>query len=215
MFPTPGQIEQLQSSLQSNLQLFLPELVLCFGIVLLLLFRLVKAFDRTHLGTVAAAIVGVALLTAGYLFLEGDLAPVEFFAGMLASDPFSGFVRILLLAASLLTVVLTLLTGIPDRDDSGDFYALLLGSTLGMMLMASANHLMMAFIAVEMASLPSYALAGFLKGKRKGSEAALKYVVFGAAASGVMLYGISLLAGTFGTGHLPDRKSTRLNSSHG
>ena len=99
MFPTPGQIEQLQSSLQSNLQLFLPELVLCFGIVLLLLCRLVKAFDRTHLGTVAAAIVGVALLTAGYLFLEGDLAPVEFFAGMLASDPFSGFVRILLLAA--------------------------------------------------------------------------------------------------------------------
>ena len=218
MFPTPGRIDQLQSSLQSDLFLFLPELVLCFGIVLLLLCRLVKAFDRTHLGTVAAAIVGAALLTAGYLFFEGDLAPVEFFAGMLASDPFSGFVRILLLAASLLTVVLTMLTGIPDRDDSGDFYALLLGSTLGMMLMASANHLMMAFIAVEMASLPSYALAGFLKGKRKGSEAALKYVVFGAAASGVMLYGISLLAGTFGTGHLPNVASAiavRLGESNG
>jgi NADH-quinone oxidoreductase subunit N len=55
-----------------------------------------------------------------------------------------------------------------------------------------------------MASLPSYALAGFLKGRRQGSEAALKYVVFGAGASGVMLYGISLVAGTFGTGHLPD-----------
>jgi NADH-quinone oxidoreductase subunit N len=55
-----------------------------------------------------------------------------------------------------------------------------------------------------MASLPSYALAGFLKGKRQGSEAALKYVVYGAGASGVMLYGISLLAGTFGTGYLPD-----------
>ena len=218
MVPTPGRIDQLQSSLQSDLFLFLPELVLCFGIVLLLLCRLVKAFDRTHLGTVAAAIVGAALLTAGYLFFEGDLAPVEFFAGMLASDPFSGFVRILLLAASLLTVVLTMLTGIPDRDDSGDFYALLLGSTLGMMLMASANHLMMAFIAVEMASLPSYALAGFLKGKRKGSEAALKYVVFGAAASGVMLYGISLLAGTFGTGHLPNVASAiavRLGESNG
>ncbi|HXD86385.1 MAG TPA: NADH-quinone oxidoreductase subunit N, partial [Urbifossiella sp.] len=101
----------------------------------------------------------------------------------------------------------TLLTGIPDRDDSGDFYVLLLGGTLGMMLMASANHLMMAFIAIEMASLPSYAMAGFLKGKRKGSEAALKYVVFGAGASGVMLYGISLLAGTFGTGQLPNLAS--------
>jgi NADH-quinone oxidoreductase subunit N len=71
-----------------------------------------------------------------------------------------------------------------------------------MMLMASANHLLMVFLAVEMASLPSYALAGFLKGKPKGSEAALKYVVFGAAASGIMLYGISLLTARFGTGHL-------------
>src|SRR5437764_10029036 len=70
--------------------------------------------------------------------------------------------------------------------------------------MASANHLLMAYIAVEMASLPSYALAGFLKGKRQGSEAALKYVVYGGGASGVMLFGISLLAGRFGTGYLPD-----------
>ena len=72
---------------------------------------------------------------------------------------------------------------------------LLLGGTLGMMLMASANHLLMVYIAVEMASVPSYALAGFLKGKRQASEAALKYVVYGGGASGVMLYGISLIAG--------------------
>src|SRR5947208_9741862 len=73
-----------------------------------------------------------------------------------------------------------------------------------MPLMAAANHLLKAYIAVGMASLPSYALAGFLKGKREGSEAALKYVVYGGGASGVMLYGISLLAGRFGTAYLPD-----------
>src|SRR5207244_9758621 len=60
------------------------------------------------------------------------------------------------------------------------------------------------YIGVEMASLPSYALAGFLKGRRQSSEAALKYVVYGGGASGVMLYGISLLAGKFGTAYLPD-----------
>src|SRR5919201_1515558 len=109
-----------------------------------------------------------------------------------------------LLEAAALTVVLTLLSGIPDAEDSADFHVLLLGGTLGMLFMASANHLLMAYIAVEMASLPSYALAGFLKGKRQGSEAALKYVVYGGGASGVMLYGISLLAGRFGTGYLPD-----------
>src|SRR5215472_7067246 len=55
-----------------------------------------------------------------------------------------------------------------------------------------------------MASVPSYALAGFLKGRRQSSEAALKYVVYGGGASGIMLYGISLVAGKFGTAYLPD-----------
>src|SRR5262249_23328330 len=126
------------------------------------------------------------------------------FTGMLVGDNFTLFARLVLLAAAGLTILLTLMTGIPDAEDSADFYVLLLGGTLGMLFMASANHLLMAYIAVEMASLPSYALAGFLKGKRRSSEAALKYVVYGGGASGVMLYGISLLAGRFGTAYLPD-----------
>jgi NADH-quinone oxidoreductase subunit N len=73
-----------------------------------------------------------------------------------------------------------------------------------MAIMAAASHLLMIFIGIEMASLPSYALAGYLKGRRQSSEAALKYVVYGGGAAGVMLYGISLLAGKFGTGYLPD-----------
>ncbi len=90
-----------------------------------------------------------------------------------------------------------------DREDGQDFYTLLLGATLGMCLMASANHLMTVFLGVEMASVPSYVLAGILKGRRRASEAALKYAVYGAGAAGVMLYGISLLAGLLGTAHLP------------
>src|SRR5207237_294153 len=85
-----------------------------------------------------------------------------------------------------------------------DFYTLLLGAVVGMSIMASANHLLMVFMGVEMASVPSYALAGFLKGNRSSSEAALKYVVYGGGAAGVMLYGISLLAGKFGTAYMPD-----------
>src|SRR5262249_50930604 len=65
-------------------------------------------------------------------------------------------------------------------------------------------HLLMVYIGVEMASLPSYALAGYLKGRRTSGEAALKYVVYGGGASGVMLYGISLLAGRFGPAYLPE-----------
>ena len=213
MFPTLVNVQRLETALGNDLLLFLPELVVCGGIVVLLLARLLPALDRAHLGGLALAALAVGLFAAGYQVYDahGAGAPValsrwggSYFAGMLTSDAWGGFVRVVVLASALLTVILTLLTGIPDRDDSADFYALLLGGTLGMMLMAGASHLLMVFIAVEMASLPGYALAGFLKGKKRGSEAALKYVVYGAAASGVMLYGIALLAGTFGSAGLKD-----------
>src|SRR5262245_4917316 len=123
--------------------------------------------------------------------------------GMLRFDSFTVFFRIFLCTFTALTIWLTRLTGIPDDEDSPDFYTLLLGATVGMALMASAHHLLMVYIAVEIASLPSYAMAGFLKGRREASEASLKYVVYGAGASGTMLYGISLLVGRFGTAHVP------------
>jgi NADH-quinone oxidoreductase subunit N len=127
----------------------------------------------------------------------------EIFTGMLVYDSMTVFFRMFLLAFALLFIVLVRITGLADKYDGQDFYTLLLGSTLGMCLMASANHLMTVFLAVEMASVPSYVLAGILKGRRRASEAALKYAVYGAGAAGVMLYGISLLAGLLGTAHLP------------
>jgi NADH-quinone oxidoreductase subunit N len=202
---------------------FLPELLLCGAVVLLLALRLLAAFDRTHLGLIAlvltlgALVVSVAQwldvqgLIARWLQLRENLwrlsesSPAEsLFTGLLVYDRFTIFLRCFLYAFTALIILLTLLTRIPDREDSADFYCLLLGAAVGMALMASANHLLMIFLGVEMASLPSYALAGFLKGRRQSSEAALKYVVYGGGAAGVMLYGISLLAGKFGTGYLPD-----------
>ena len=211
MFPTRINIESLQNSLGNDLLLFVPELVVCVGILVMLLARLVPVLDRAHLGSVAIVALVLALFAGGYQVYDSSQAPAHenpwagpYFAGMLVSDAWASLVRVIVLVAALLTVLLTRLTGIPDIADSADFYTLLLGGTLGMMLMASVNHLLMVVIAVEMASVPSYALAGFLKGKRQGSEASLKYVVYGAAASGVMLYGISLLAGTFGSGIFRD-----------
>lgn len=203
MFPSLNDTQKLQAALGGDLLVFLPELAVCAGVVALLLARLVPALDRAHLGGLAVSALAAALFAAVNQWIEGQWAG-PFFGAMLTSDAWGGFVRIVVLSAALLTVLLTLFSGIPDKQDSADFYALLLGGTLGMMLMASASHLLMVFIAVEMASLPGYALAGFLKGKRSGSESALKYVVYGAAASGVMLYGITLLSGTFGSGALRD-----------
>jgi NADH-quinone oxidoreductase subunit N len=103
----------------------------------------------------------------------------------------------------VLFIVFTAISGIPDREDGPDIYTLVLGATLGFCLMTAANHLLMVFMAIEMASVPSYVLAGMLKGRKVASEAALKYAVFGAGAAGIMLYGISLVAGLVNAVHLP------------
>jgi NADH-quinone oxidoreductase subunit N len=196
-------LSNLTANLGADLLAFLPELVLCAGIVFLLVFRLFRVLNRVHLGVFALAVALLALGVSWQQWQEDTTRP-EMFSGLLAYDKLTIFLRLFLYAFAALLIWLSLLTGIPDREDSADFYCLLLGATLGMALMASANHLLMVFIAVEMASLPSYALAGFLKGKRQSSEAALKYVVYGGGAAGIMLYGISLIAGKFGTGYLPD-----------
>ncbi len=201
-------ITRLQDTLLIDMQAFLPELILCGGIILLLLIRLFNGSEKLQLGYVAIAVCALALGAAWTQWM-GDLKPTsdrprELFSGLLVYDLFTIYLRLFLIGAAALTIWLSLLTGIPDREDSADFFSLLLGATVGMMMMASANHLLMVYIAVEMASLPSYALAGFLKGRRQSSEAALKYVVYGGAASGVMLYGISLVAGRFGTAYLPE-----------
>src|SRR5262245_13184019 len=139
-------------NLDVDLVQFLPELILAGSIVLLLLLRLVKALDRWHLGPLALGLTGVALAVNASLWLQG-FSPRDGFTGMLRYDEFTVFIRMFLLAFTALVIWLSLLTGIPDREDSADFYCLLLGATLGMMLMASANHLLMVYIAVEMASL--------------------------------------------------------------
>lgn len=208
MFPTRAFITDTTDGLQRDLAAFLPELVLCATIVGILLARFVPGRRRMHasvlalLGTGAALVVAVGFWpgTGGWDNLIPTAGNLSGFSGLVAFDLFGLYLRIFLLAFLALALWLSLLTGIPDVDDSADYVTLLVGGTLGMMLMASANHLLTAFIAVEMASLPSYALSGFLKGRRQGSEAALKYVIYGASASGVMLYGISLMAGSYGTG---------------
>src|ERR1700687_1306960 len=189
-------LDKLGTSLPYDLIAFIPELILCAGIVLLLLMRLFRYLDRLHLGmteliiTILAIHANVAQVYGGKdapKEMVGQVRTIDLFTGMLAYDNFMIFMRFILLGFTALVIWLTLLTRIPDREDSADFYVLLLGATLGMSLMTSANHLLMVYIAVEMASLPSYGLAGFLKGKRQSSEAALKYVVYGGGASGGML----------------------------
>ncbi len=185
----------------TSLRAFRPELTICATILLLLLARMIAPGWKNSGFWVMVAGTATALYFA--LAPDGLNQPVEIFTGMLVYDTFAIYMRGLLLLFALLFAAFTQLTRTPDRDSAGEFYVLILGATLGMCLMVAANHMLMVFLGIEMASVPSYVLAGFLKHRRQSGEASLKYAVFGAGTAGVMLYGISLLAGTLGTAHLP------------
>src|SRR6478609_5708702 len=199
----------------SSLRAYLPELVLCLTILVLLAIRLPRWGWKVDTFWIALVGAGAALYFAapwqhlvGALSDEAAAEPsavtrMEIFTGMLVYDTFSVYVRSLLLSFAVLLVIFTKISGIPDREDGPDIYSLFFGATIGMCLMASANHLLTVFLSVEMASVPSYVLAGLLKGRRQASEASLKYSVYGAGAAGVMLYGISMIAGLLNTAHLP------------
>ncbi len=194
MIFTPASVAALQSRLLEDLLRLAPEVVLVGAIVGLLTLRILS--PKLPLGTVAlaAALAACVALAGPRLGLWPRPADGPAFTGLLHLDAFAHQLRAVLVGFLLLLVAVTRLTGIPDADDGADFYALAFGAVLGMMLMTTASHFLTVFLAVEMASLPGYVLAGFLKGRRNAGEAAMKYAVFGAAASGVMLYGISLLA---------------------
>jgi NADH-quinone oxidoreductase subunit N len=177
---------------------FAPELVLICTIVA----NLLTPFFVTRNSNFACALVsfvGVALAAVFSLVIGG--ASHTCFHGLLLSDPVSIFWKMLLLIF-VLGILLMWLGTTASRMHAGDgpeFFTLLLGATLGMCLMVSTSNLLMMVIAMEMASLPSYVLAGFRKTHRVGAEASLKYVLFGAASSGIMVYGLSFLYGLLGT----------------
>ncbi len=204
---TKGSAEGLVSfAADSSVALFLPEIILCLTILAILFLRLFRFGQRLDMFFVALLGSLAALATIAPWRLGDPQAAItsrELFTGLLVYDSFAVFVRGLLFGFAILFVIFTRLSGIPNRYDSADVYTLILGATLGLCLMSTANHLLMVFMGIEMASVPSYALAAVRKRDRRGTEAALKFAVFGAGAAGIMLYGISLLAGLFQTVHLP------------
>jgi NADH-quinone oxidoreductase subunit N len=200
----------IRDTVDVSLPAFAAELIVCATIVLLLLGRLFGS-DRVlkpQWVAIAGALAALAASLAqfGGVFSAGR-SPLEhtpIFTGLLVHDPLTVYMRILLCGCLVLMTWLTAVSGIPDREDGPDFHTLLFGSTLGALLMAQSNNLLMLFLSVEMTSVPGYVMVGFQKGRRQSGEAALKYLVYGAGASGVLLYGTSLVGGTLGTASLPD-----------
>jgi len=175
---------------------FIPELILTAGILLSLTIGLIKKENVSLLTFVGFLLFGMSF---SYFVFNWTLyhIPTKIFNGMLRSDDFSAYLRMLFDVAGLFTVVMSWRKQ-KEQEHLSEYYALLLAIVLGAHLLVMSMNLIMVFISLELISISSYVLAGFSFSK-KGAEGSLKYFLFGSVASAVMLYGFSLLYGLTGT----------------
>ena len=179
----------------ASLSFFLPEIILSATILLLIILDLL-ARSKNVIGPIAALGCVVALIATFDLY---SAQPGLLFHRMIVLDRFSLFFKIFALAATILTIWMSLGNNEIKQVHQGEFYTLLLTCALGMFFMASSSNLLMAYLSLELVSLTSYVLTGFLPHNRRSSEAALKYLIYGGVASGTMIYGMSWIFGMAGS----------------
>lgn len=177
----------------------LPEIVVVTGAcILLILGQLVPKRQRHFL--IWAAVAVVLLATAATLLPTGDARPA--YAGMFIADRFSAFFKVVFYLATGLTFLLSRRYTEIEEIEGSEYYVLLLFALSGMMIMASATDLLSLYVGLELMGLSTYVLTGFLRQERRSNEAALKYVILGSVATGIFLYGVSLIYGITGTTQL-------------
>lgn len=177
-----------------NWTLVLPELVLAICGLLALVAGVIPKRDTNT--AINMAVLG-ALLLAGVLVLAQPEGTA--FAGQYVSDAFTKFTKLLVVAGAALGVLVAMDWNAKQGLAKFEFPILLLFSTIGMMIMLSANDLITLYIGLELLSLSLYVIAAFDRDNGRSAEAGLKYFVLGALASGLLLYGASLVYGFSGT----------------
>ncbi|MDD5288279.1 MAG: NADH-quinone oxidoreductase subunit N [Dehalococcoidales bacterium] len=182
-----------------NLTLMVPELAILACAVVIILLDL---FIQRKGWLVVISLAGLAI-AAGFTIASWGGNPQAIFNNMLAVDNFALFFKLLFLCVSALVVLASVDYVSRFAQFQGEYYALVLLSTLGMMLMSAATEFISIFIALELTSISLYALVGFMK-DQKSTEASLKYLLLGAVASAVLLYGMAFVFGFTGKTQLGD-----------
>ena len=178
--------------------LILPEEVLCIGALVLML---VAAWGGDRAGR-AITWLGVLLLIAAGALIPGVLpgsATGTAFGGLFVADSFAAFAKLIIYAGAGVAMLMAMSWFGRDRDYRAEYPVLILFSAIGMGMMVSAADLLTLYVGLELQSLAAYVLASFQRSDTRSAEAGLKYFVLGALASGILLYGISLLYGFTGT----------------
>jgi len=208
------------ANLQLSLSNIMPEISVALFIMLIVGYDLIFNEDKKLIPYIA--ILGL-IVTGFFILAQMGVVDSAFpvtsnnTGGMVAVDPFASFFKVVIILSSIIVILFSLssreINSIYKR--SGEYYALMFGMILGMILMVSAVDLVLIYLSVELLSLSSYVLAGFTKLRERNSEASLKYIIYGSAASGIMLFGISVLYGLTGATNLHEineiLQSTQIN----
>ncbi|MEJ2084742.1 MAG: NADH-quinone oxidoreductase subunit N [Acidobacteriota bacterium] len=185
-------------------------LTLC-GLVLLVWGSIGRGVSSRMAATFSILVTFVT--TALVVWAQSQSPGTPILAKMFILDRFAFFWKIVFLAATILTILVSERFIEEGRYRAGEFYSLILLATTGMLFMASGFNLVSIWISLELMALSSYILAGYFKREKRSNEAAIKYFVLGALSSGILLYGISLLYGTTGTLHLEQLAGGLVNAT--
>jgi len=176
-----------------------PELELAvFGMFLLIFDLMVQ--NKRRLGYLALA----GILTSGVFLVRLWNVEVYAYGGSLIIDPLSMFFKMIFLIAAALSIAISFKYLDIERENHGEYYALILFATMGMMFMAGAVDLVTLYIGLETMAISTYVLVGFLRSNQRSNEASLKYLLLGAFSSAILLYGMSLLYGIAGSTRFDD-----------
>jgi NADH-quinone oxidoreductase subunit N len=201
----------LPGATAQSLGLIVPEIILAATIVAVVAYDMFfKREDSHRSGVLALMGCGGAWLAA--LAQTGNAAATGFH-GAYVADALSGFFRVFFLLATFIVILTSLLSKEIDRYRQGEYHGVLMTATLAMCVLASAGNAIVFFLALETLSLSSYILAGYAKGTRHAAEASLKYLLYGAVASSILLFGLSYLYGATGTMAFPGMIVGALSSS--
>ena len=178
----------------TDLSLLLPELILV-GMALALLM-VARRLQHARSAAACVVIAAVVAIISGSVFSPGG--PTTGFGGTIAGDGYGHFFKFLFAVTLILAALLSVRHVDAERVRPGEFYALLLLSSTGMMLAASATDLLIVYLGLELMTLCSYVMVGITRERSASNEAAIKYFLLASFASALLLYGISLTYGVTG-----------------
>ena len=180
-----------------SLRLFVPEFVILGTVIVAIIADLCYSNRKSY--RVSYWVLAGLILAWLALWLSSPEQVTSLFLNSLALDPFSRIFKFVILLATIIVVLMSLRTEELANVRIGEYFALMTVMVLGLFLMTSSVDLIMIYLSIEVVSIVSFILAGYLKVQVRSSEASLKYVIYGAFSSGIMLYGLSLLFGLTGT----------------